>query len=128
MSLISSTSYDYNLSIIKSPKPALNAQAHPRGTSWSVLLKVSYHKEYNHIWFRGGDLNSFQYIKPLMKWTGRGILQGTSWSVPLNASCRKKHVYVWFRGGDLNEASYEVNGVGHAQEDFPVSDVECILS
>ena len=34
--------FDYNLPLIKSPKQAPNAE----GTSWSVLLKVSYQKVY----------------------------------------------------------------------------------
>ena len=58
------TRYDYNLPIIQSPKLALNTL----GTSWSVLLiNVSYHKVYNDVWFMGGDLNSFQDIRPIMK-------------------------------------------------------------
>ena len=28
-------------------------------TSRSVLLNASYHKEHEHIWFRGGDLDVF---------------------------------------------------------------------
>ena len=57
--LMSRLNYDYNLQIIKSPKLAPNARAHPRGTSWSVLLIASYHKEYRQIWLRGGDLYGF---------------------------------------------------------------------
>ena len=49
------TRYDYNLPIIKPPTPVLNAH----GTSWSVLLNVSYHKVYHYTWFMGGDLTRF---------------------------------------------------------------------
>ena len=31
----------------------------PLGESFSVSLDVSYHKEQEYIWFRGGDLNGF---------------------------------------------------------------------
>ena len=56
------TRYDYNLTFINASKPAPISQ----GTSWSVLLNVSY-KKYHYIWFRGEDLNDFPDIKPLMK-------------------------------------------------------------
>ena len=37
-------------------------------TNISLLqLVASYHKEQKYIWFRGGDLNGFLDIKPLMK-------------------------------------------------------------
>ena len=32
----------------------------------SVSLDLSYHKEHQYIWFRGGDLNSFWDIRPVM--------------------------------------------------------------
>ena len=38
-----------------------------QGTTWSVLLNVSYHKKNEHIWFIGRDLNHFRDIKPFMK-------------------------------------------------------------
>ena len=37
------------------------------GTSPSVLLNAYYHKKHEYIWFMGGDLNGFRYIKPSMK-------------------------------------------------------------
>ena len=53
------TAHYYNL--IKSPKPASIA----RGTSWSVILNVSYHKVYHYALCMGGDLNVFPDIRPL---------------------------------------------------------------
>ena len=53
---------DNNLQIIRSPKPTPNGM----GTSWSVLLNVSYHKVYHYILFMGGDLNGNPDIRPLM--------------------------------------------------------------
>ena len=35
----------------------------PQGTSWSVILNVSYHKKQEYIWFRGGDMNVFLDIR-----------------------------------------------------------------
>ena len=32
---------------------------HPMGGNLSVSLDLSYHKEDEYIWFRGGDLNDF---------------------------------------------------------------------
>ena len=49
----------------------------PGWTSWSVLLNVSYHKEYDYLWFRGGDLNGFRDIKTFMKLMG-GKYPGTA--------------------------------------------------
>ena len=40
---------------------------HTCGTSQSVLLNESCHKKHEYIRFRGGDLYSFQNIKPLIK-------------------------------------------------------------
>ena len=34
--------------------------AHRPGDILVMLLNVSYHKEHNYIWFRGGDLNVFR--------------------------------------------------------------------
>ena len=31
----------------------------PLENPWSMSLNVSYHKEQEYIWFRGGDLSSF---------------------------------------------------------------------
>ena len=53
---------DYNLQIIRSPKPTPIGI----GTSWSVLLNVSYHKVYHYVLFMGADLNDFPDIGPLM--------------------------------------------------------------
>ena len=39
----------------------------PGGTSKSLLLNASYHEKHEYIWFRDGDLNTFQDIKPYMK-------------------------------------------------------------
>ena len=59
--------YDCNLPIIKSPKIA----PYTLGTSWSVLLNLSYYKVHvYHIWFMGGDLNCFPDIRSLI--SGRG--------------------------------------------------------
>ena len=33
-----------------------------------VSMTASYHKEQYYIWFRGGDLNSVQDIKPYVNW------------------------------------------------------------
>ena len=40
---------------------------HAQGASWSVLMHMSYHKEHEYIWLRGGDLNRFRESKPFMK-------------------------------------------------------------
>ena len=56
------TRYEYNLPILKSPKPAPNAI----GALWSVLWNVSYHEVYHYIWLIGGDLNGFPDMMPLM--------------------------------------------------------------
>ena len=61
--LIQQTRYDYNIQIIKSLKPAINALR----TSWSMFLNASYHMVYHYIWFMDGDLNGFPDIRPLMK-------------------------------------------------------------
>ena len=67
---------DMIIFIYKSPNPAPNSQV--TSCCRSVLLNVSYHKEYHYIWFRGGDLNGFPDIKPFMKWGGAfpGMPQG----------------------------------------------------
>ena len=56
----------------------------PLRTSPSVLLKASYHKEHEYIWFRGGErggyLNVFGDIKDFRNWLGPGMLL----SQPLN--------------------------------------------
>ena len=42
----------------------------PLGTPQSVSLDLSYQNENEYVWFRGGDLNDFWGVRPLMKWKG----------------------------------------------------------
>ena len=47
---------------------ASEAQTHGPSVSSQTLYHCAfYHKKHEYIWFRGGDWNSFQDIKPFMK-------------------------------------------------------------
>ena len=48
----------------------------PWRSFWSVLLNVSYYKTPEYIWFRDGDRNGFQDIKPFYEVKGVGMPLG----------------------------------------------------
>ena len=45
----------------------------PNGNIRPVSLDAAYHREQDYIWFRGGDLNVFGYIRHFMKLRGWGM-------------------------------------------------------
>ena len=55
-----------------------------------MSLHVSYHKEQEYIWFRGGDLNSFLDIRPCIKHRGWGIPPRDPGSVSLDKLYHKE--------------------------------------
>ena len=67
-----------------------------------MSLHVSYQKEQEYIWFRGGDLNSFLDIRPCIKHRGgaypSGIPGQCHWMCCI---IRNKNMY-GLGGGDLN--------------------------
>ena len=67
-----------------------------------IPLDAPYHKEQEYIWFRGGDLNSFQDIQQFPIPGGVGMTPGVMTYIPLDAPYHKEQECIWFRGGDLN--------------------------
>ena len=66
------------------------------------------------------------------KWEFIGTSVWTSPSVLLNGSCHKKHEYIFYELLSEHflryEGFYEMNRVGHAHWDFPISVIKCVLS
>ena len=74
---------------------------HTTGDPRSVSLHVSYHKEQQYVWFRGGSEWFLRHLA-LCELEGWGIHPRDPRSVSLNASYHNEKQYIWFRGWVLN--------------------------